>query len=155
MPKMLTRDTKKAVFGGVAAGFGDYLNVDPVLVRIGFALLTFAHGVGILLYLACWLVMPVRDAPAVDGAPLAGAGIEAAREAGQRLADQVRQAAPDASAAQIGIGSLLVLMGTLLLAHNLDWLHWPHWLRFETLWPLLLVALGIGLILRSRKPASA
>ncbi len=156
MPKMLTRDTKRAVFGGVAAGFGDYLNVDPVLVRIGFALLTFAHGLGILFYLACGLVMPVRDAAApAGGAPLPGAGLEAVRETGERLAEQVRQAAPDATAAQIGIGSLLVLMGTLLLAHNLDWLHWPHWMRFETLWPLLLVALGIGLILRSRRPASA
>ena len=77
------------------------------------------------------------------------------RETGARLAAEVRQAAPDATAAQLAIGSLLVLMGTLLLAHNLDWLHWPHWMRFETLWPLLLVALGIGLIVRSRKPAAA
>ena len=30
-----------------------------------------------------------------------------------------------------------------------------HWLRFDTLWPLLLVALGVGLVLKSRRPASA
>jgi phage shock protein PspC (stress-responsive transcriptional regulator) len=156
VPRNLTRDAKRAVFGGVAAGFGEYLNVDPVLVRLGFVLLTFVHGLGILFYVACWLVMPVRDAvrPVQAAPPLASAGFEAVRETGTRLADQVRQAAPDATAAQIGIGSLLVLMGTLLLAHNLDWLHWPHWMRFETLWPLLLVALGVGLILRSRKPAA-
>jgi phage shock protein C len=156
VPRRLTRDTKRAVFGGVAAGFGEYLGVDPVLVRLGFVLLAFVHGLGVLFYVACWLVMPRRDAATPAGeAPLASAGFEAVRETGARLAAEVRQAAPDATAAQLAVGSLLVLMGTLLLAHNLDWLHWPHWMRFETLWPLLLVALGIGLILRSRKPAAA
>ena len=156
VPRRLTRDTRRAVFGGVAAGFGEYLDVDPVLVRLAFVLLAFVHGLGVLFYVACWFVMPCRDAaPAVDQAPLAGAGFEAVRETGARLAAEVRQAAPDATAAQLAIGSLLVLMGSLLLAHNLDWLRWPHWMRFETLWPLLLVALGVGLILRSRKPVSA
>jgi phage shock protein C len=156
VPRRLMRDTRRAVFGGVAAGFGEYLDVDPVLVRLGFVLLTFVHGLGVLFYLACWLVMPVRDLASPAGpAPLASAGFEAVRETGARLAAEVRQATPDATAAQLAIGSLLVLMGTLLLAHNLDWLRWPHWMRFETLWPLLLVALGVGLILRSRKPAAA
>lgn len=155
MPRRLTRDTRRAVFGGVAAGFGEYLDVDPVLVRLGLVLLAFVHGLGVLFYVACWLMMPVRDpATPADGAPPASAGFEAVRETGARLAAGVRQAAPDATGAQIVIGSLLVLMGTLLLAHNLDWLRWPHWMRFETLWPLLLVALGVGLILRSRKPAA-
>jgi hypothetical protein len=54
---------------------------------------------------------------------------------------------------QLVIGAVLVGFGTLLLGHNLDWFHWPHWLRFETLWPLLLIALGLGLMARSRKPA--
>jgi len=155
VPRRLTRDAKRAVFGGVAAGFGEYLDVDPVLVRLGFVLLAFVHGLGVLFYVACWLVMPLRDAATPGEAPLAGAGFQAVRETGERLAAEVRQAAPDATAAQLAIGSLLVLLGALLLAHNLDWLHWPHWMRFETLWPLLLVALGIGLILRSRKPAAA
>jgi phage shock protein PspC (stress-responsive transcriptional regulator) len=162
VPRRLMRDPERAVFGGVAAGFGQYLDVDPVLVRLGFVLLAFVHGLGVLFYLACWLVMPMpyRGAAAPAGAPageppLASSGFEAARETSARLAAEVRQAAPDATAAQVGIGATLVLVGTLLLAHNLDWLVWPHWLRFDTLWPLLLVALGVGLILRSRKPAAA
>ena len=38
MPRKLTRDTQGAVIAGVAAGFGRYLDVDPVLVRLGFVL---------------------------------------------------------------------------------------------------------------------
>jgi hypothetical protein len=48
-----------------------------------------------------------------------------------------------------------VLLGAVLLADNLGWLHWPYWARFETLWPLALVALGIGLIARSRRTSVA
>ena len=150
------RDGRSAMLGGVAAGFADYLDVDPVLVRLGFVLLAFVNGLGVLFYLVCWVVMPRRDAAVPPPLPTAAAGaLDEARAAGERLAAEVRAAAPDAASAQLGVGSLLVIVGALLLGHNLDWFHWPHWLRFETLWPLLLVALGLGLIAKSRRPASA
>jgi hypothetical protein len=28
---------------------------------------------------------------------------------------------------------------------------WPYWLRFDSLWPLVLVAIGVSLLLRSRE----
>jgi phage shock protein PspC (stress-responsive transcriptional regulator) len=139
------------VIGGVAAGFGEYLEVDPVLVRLGFVLLAFVHGLGVLFYLACWFVVPRRDVVLGAEAPLAGTGFAAVRDAGAQLAAGARAASPDAASAQLAVGSVLVLLGALFLAHNLDWLHWPHWMRFETLWPLLLVALGTGLIAKSRR----
>jgi phage shock protein C len=143
----------------VAAGFGEYLDVDPVLVRVAFVLLAFANGLGLLAYLICWVVMPRGEAlqPAAGPAagPTAGTGFEALREAGDRIAAEVQRAAPDAAQAQAVVGSFLVVGGAVLLAHNLGWLHWPYWLRFDTLWPLLLVALGVGLILKSRRSLAA
>ncbi len=157
MPKRLTRDTQHAVLGGVAAGFGRYLEVDPVLARLAFVLLAFVNGLGILFYLICWLIMPRADAVtgAAPAATATAAGFESLREAGAQIAAEVRQGVPDPAAAQLAIGSVLVVAGSLLLLHNLGWLHWPHWMRFETLWPLLLVALGLGLVMKSRRPASA
>jgi hypothetical protein len=112
--------------------------------------------VGVLFYLVCGRALPRRAAAAPAPFPAAAAGVlDEARAAGERLAGEVRAAAPDAAAAQLAVGSLLVIAGALLLGHNLDWFHWPHWLRFDTLWPLLLVALGLGLIAKSRRPASA
>jgi len=146
------------MLGGVAAGFAEYLDVDPVLVRLGFVLLAFVNGLGVLFYLVCWLVMPRREAvTSLASAPgnAASSALDEARAAGERLAAEVRAASPDAASAQLGVGSLLVVVGALLLGHNLEWFHWPHWLRFDTLWPLLLVALGVGLIAKSRRPASA
>ncbi len=158
MPRKLTRDTRGAVLAGVAAGFGRYLDVDPVLARLGFVLLAFVNGLGVLIYLAGWALMPRDHAALAEGAsgstPTA-AGFESLREAGSQFAAEVREATAHAASAQLAIGSVLVVTGAVLLAHNLGWLHWPYWMRFETLWPLLLVALGLGLVFKSRKPASA
>ena len=156
MPKRLTRDTRHAVLGGVAAGFAQYLEVDPVLARLAIVLLAFVNGLGILFYLVCWLIMPRADAVgATSPVATAAAGFEGLREAGSQIAAEVRQGVPDPAAAQLAIGSVLIVAGGLLLMHNLGWLHWPHWMRFETLWPLLLVALGVGLVTKSRRPASS
>ncbi len=46
------------VLGGVAAGIAGYFNVEAWLIRLAFFLLVFAGGLGILLYLAGWLVIP-------------------------------------------------------------------------------------------------
>ena len=147
MPKMLTRDTRHGVIAGVAAGLGRYLEVDPVLVRVAFLLLCLAHGLGLLAYLICWAVVPRADA--VEGVPEAPA-YESVGAAGARLAADVTSSFQGAGPAQAAVGSLLIAAGGLLLARNLGWFYWPHWLRFETLWPLLLVALGLGLIAKSK-----
>jgi len=46
------------VVAGVAAGLGWRLGVDPVLVRIAFALLAFAGGAGLVLYGVLWAAIP-------------------------------------------------------------------------------------------------
>ncbi|MCP4361283.1 MAG: PspC domain-containing protein [Chloroflexi bacterium] len=58
MEKKLTRSTDDRMIAGVAAGVAEYLNIDPVLVRILFVLLALAGGPGVLIYLVLWLVMP-------------------------------------------------------------------------------------------------
>ncbi len=57
-PRRLVRRTDDRILGGVASGLADLLGVDPVLVRVGFVLLAFAGGAGILAYLALWAVTP-------------------------------------------------------------------------------------------------
>jgi phage shock protein C len=43
---------------GVCAGFGRYLDVDPVLVRIVWLALALGAGIGFIAYLIAWVVMP-------------------------------------------------------------------------------------------------
>jgi phage shock protein PspC (stress-responsive transcriptional regulator) len=50
-----TRDKRVA---GVAGGLGAHLDIDPVIVRVAFVVLSFFGGVGLLLYIAGWLLIP-------------------------------------------------------------------------------------------------
>jgi len=56
--RRLQRRTSDRVIAGVAGGLGDYLNVDPVLIRAAFAGLMIFGGAGLVLYVALWLFMP-------------------------------------------------------------------------------------------------
>lgn len=57
-PRRLVRRGDDRVIAGVASGAAHYLQVDPVVVRIAFVVLCLIGGVGFLLYLAAWLLMP-------------------------------------------------------------------------------------------------
>jgi len=57
-PRVLRRRSDSRVIGGVASGLGDYFNVDPLLIRIAFVGLMVFGGMGFLLYVAAWLLVP-------------------------------------------------------------------------------------------------
>jgi phage shock protein PspC (stress-responsive transcriptional regulator) len=52
------RDTDHRVIGGVCAGMGAYWDIDPVIVRIIFIALTLAGGIGAIVYLILYIVLP-------------------------------------------------------------------------------------------------
>jgi phage shock protein PspC (stress-responsive transcriptional regulator) len=56
----LTRSTKDRMVAGVAGGLAEYLDVDPVAVRIGFVVASFLLGGigGPILYLLMWAIVP-------------------------------------------------------------------------------------------------
>jgi phage shock protein PspC (stress-responsive transcriptional regulator) len=48
---------------GVAAGLAEYLEVDPVAVRLAFVVLALMGGIAVPLYVVAWLVVPVEGSP--------------------------------------------------------------------------------------------
>ncbi len=63
----LYRSTSEAMLGGVAAGLGNYLKIDPTFIRLAFVLLTiFSGGAFFLAYLALWLIVPTAGSTASD-----------------------------------------------------------------------------------------
>lgn len=84
---------RQRLIGGVCSGLGDFFGVDPWVVRIVFIVLTVAPaGIGLLLYLVLWLLMPNE--------PRAEAGLtDAFKEGARSMAGDVRRIAGD-----LGIG---------------------------------------------------
>ncbi len=56
--KHLFRDPINAHVAGVASGLGKYFNLDPIIIRIIFVILVTTGGIGILIYIGLWLLMP-------------------------------------------------------------------------------------------------
>jgi phage shock protein C len=59
--KRLYRSTQDRMFAGVCGGIGEYLDVDPTLVRLAFVALTLlSSGSGLVIYLILMLIVPER-----------------------------------------------------------------------------------------------
>ena len=57
--KQLTRSITNRMITGVCAGLGDYMNIDPTVVRLLFVLGFFLTGPGILIaYLIMAIIVP-------------------------------------------------------------------------------------------------
>jgi phage shock protein PspC (stress-responsive transcriptional regulator) len=57
----LYRDETDKILGGVCSGLANYLRVDPTIVRLVFALISFGAGTGILLYILLWVILPSKS----------------------------------------------------------------------------------------------
>lgn len=130
----LYRHPQDKMVGGICAGLGDYLNIDPVLVRIMWVGLTIGTaGAGLFAYAALWLLLPVGTAQAGQHAP-------AALELNERNVGRA--------------GLLLVVVGILWLLVNFGVLP-AIWHMFWGVisiffWPALLIFAGF-LLLKNQK----
>ncbi len=61
MEKRLYRSRKESMIGGVCGGLGEYLGIDPTLVRILFVLAVMT-GMTLLVYPLLWIVIPQQPA---------------------------------------------------------------------------------------------
>src|SRR5687767_505925 len=59
-PRRLYREPEEQKVAGVCGGLGDYLGVDPTIVRLAVILLTLTTWFGALLYVIAAFVVPKR-----------------------------------------------------------------------------------------------
>jgi len=57
----LRRSTTDRKVAGVAGGLARHLDIDPLILRVGFVVLAFFGGAGLILYAAIWALVPEDD----------------------------------------------------------------------------------------------
>ncbi|NNJ09882.1 PspC domain-containing protein [Chloroflexales bacterium ZM16-3] len=62
MQPRLTRSPTESMIAGVCGGLAEYFNIDPVIVRLIFVLVTLTSGLGLPVYVVLWIVMPRANA---------------------------------------------------------------------------------------------
>jgi len=58
--KRLYRLRDERMLGGVCFGIGKYFEVDPVLIRLLWIVVSLVYGVGILAYVIAWIIIPEK-----------------------------------------------------------------------------------------------
>jgi phage shock protein C len=139
--KRLYRSTSHRVIGGVAGGLGDYLDIDPVLIRIAFVVALFFGGVGLLAYIIAWIIIPEQPRESTMSNPI--------DPQQSNVPPQPPPPQPPPAPHRHGHGSIigglvLLVIGFLFLAENfLPDFHFGDW------WPLILVAIGVGMLYKA------
>jgi len=136
MEKRLYRSQKDKIIAGVCGGIAEHFNIDPVWVRLVAALLVFARGIGILLYIVLWVVMPKN--PEQKSSTDTKAEKVAARIV--KRAHDRRERRHHHGGVFFGI-LLIIVGGAYFLDRYLN-------IGFSYIWPLALVALGLFFLLR-------
>lgn len=148
MERRLYRSRTNYMLGGVCAGLGAYVGIDPSLVRIFFILLTAAGAAGVPIYLILWIVLPREDKLAETTSAFTG------DEFGKRarmMGDEMRESfsGPNPKG-RIWVGiALLVIGGMLLLQQILPQVFF--WLNTGTIWAALLILGGIFLLINATR----
>ena len=62
--RRLFRDRDNSYIGGVSSGFGYYFGVDPLIIRLFWVILIFGAGMGPLLYIILWILIPAANTTA-------------------------------------------------------------------------------------------
>ncbi len=88
--RRILRSRDERMIAGVAGGLAAYFNIDPLIVRLGFALLSMFNGIGIMLYLLLWLLLPNEDSVAADSRGQVRENVDEMRTTAENAAQRVR-----------------------------------------------------------------
>ena len=137
----LARSESDKMIAGVCGGIATYLGVDSVFVRLAFVVLAIASGVGFLLYLILWIVMPSEENLGQPSSKIVQDNFE---QFGNDMTSGFKQVRQHPQGPVVAAG-LLILIGFYLLFNNFGWL---GWLSGGVFWSLVLIVLGIYLLTR-------
>ena len=155
-PKRLYRSTANRKFAGVAGGLADYFEIDPLLIRLIFVILTLAGGGGAIIYIILWIVTPEQPfayQPVINQGNINNPqpdqpSTEPVNEE-QFTKTPLSSSPPETKPIKRNRGSLigglvLITVGGLFLADEMI----PQ-VNFGDLWPIILIVVGIGLLINT------
>jgi phage shock protein C len=143
MQNRLVRPESGRVLAGVCSGLAQWLGLDVTLMRLIFILLGIVTGMGLLVYIVLWVIIPS-----------AGDDINAQKDwsarAGQMRDDFIQATSqPNMDALRI-FGGVLVIAGGFYLFREIK-PEWFFWANKGIFWAVALIAIGVVLVIRSAK----
>ena len=146
-PPRLYRSRKEQVIAGVSGGLSEYFNVDPILFRLLFIVLTFVDGIGVLIYLLLWITVPREDKDKdIDALHIHSTIKEKMRDMERDLKKGGKHLTHTSGRAVFAL--VLILIGVVALLSNLLPI---RVIRFDVAWPVIVILIGLYLIFKEDK----
>jgi phage shock protein PspC (stress-responsive transcriptional regulator) len=142
------------MIAGVCGGLAEYFDVDPSLVRLIFILTVFLGGAGLLLYIVAWLIVPENPEHGKSASSsyeknqkLKNEVVQELRRVGSGLAEKLEDSMEELEGhperrSMVFLGLALIVVGAAFLFRR-----FVPWLELGELWPILLIAIGVLLLL--------
>ena len=141
----LYRSRDDRILFGVAGGLAEYFDIDPVLVRLGWVLLTIASaGIGALAYIVLAIITPNASQQASREVGPVGDGSNEGSE--EMVESRVDEGVPRRQVARNVFGVGLIIVGMIVLLGNLGVFDSVRW---DIIWPAIIVVLGVAILLPS------
>jgi phage shock protein PspC (stress-responsive transcriptional regulator) len=129
---------------GVAGGIAEYFDVDPVLVRVGWVLLTVATGgIGLLVYIVLAIVTPESRHQVSRTETISDDSSEQSESAVDVDTDE-RPSRRHTARNVLAVG--LIVVGMIILLNNLGVFGSIRW---DIVWPVAVVVLGLTILVPS------
>ena len=141
--RKLSRNTMNKVIGGVCSGLAEFFGLDVALVRIAFVIAFMFASFGFWLYIILWIVLPEGQQTTDNGQQTFGQSQSQSQSQSQH-SEPVSKS--ESKVKSVLAGSFVILIGLLFLINNFIPINWV-W----KLWPLILVAIGVVMIVTSSK----
>ena len=139
--RKLYRSSEDRILAGVAGGLGEYFEVDATIIRVVFIALTFAGGMGFILYILGWILIPTTGEKATSRENV-GQRVEA-------MADELRSSLKEKNLSPRRNSStgawVLIVLGIIFLLNNIGF---PAAEFIGRLWPVIFIIIGWWLLQR-------
>ena len=130
---------------GVAGGLAEFFDIDPVLVRVGWVLLTVATlGIAALAYLVLVIVTPNGSQP--ESAETGAVDDSTGETSYSQFQGDPDEGLPKRLLARNIFGVGMIIVGMIVLLGNLGVFDSVRW---EIVWPVVIVVLGVTILLPS------
>ena len=149
--KNLYRSKSDSVIAGVCGGLGEYFNTDPIIFRILFVLAILFGGGGVLVYIILWIAVPEEKSTIYNSYKTSKMETENKKnenfdnETIYNQNEKVPGTRRDGEG-NIWGGLILITIGIIFLIDRFV----PN-VDFGDLWPIILIAIGAILIMKSYK----
>jgi phage shock protein C len=168
MEHRLYRSQRNRIVLGVCGGLGEYFNIDPVIIRVITVVIIIASGVfpGLVAYLIMALVIPTAGSTAATPRDSVRENVDDMRNTASNIGEEIRttfenketktntvnephpissQPASNNNKALFILGIIIIAIGVIFVVGNVfGWF-------FKYLWPILLIAAGVIIILMVRR----